>query len=212
MKPEPTRPVDTLDDLPADDPRRCLSGLVDGDADAVHGACSLWRNDPAARQTWHAYHLIGDVLRSEQLASAPAHDAAFLASLREKLAVEPVPLAPVAPVHKAHPRQAWLMPAAAAAGFVAVAGVLVVMGLGSPGAPGPAAVMAGASGAGLTVVNTAGQPVAARAQQREAGFIRDPLLDEYLRVHQAARGGVAAASPGGTLRQVDVAAPAGAPR
>lgn len=211
MKPQPTHPVESSDDLSVDDPRRWLSALADGDADAVHSACSLWRDDPAARQTWHAYHLIGDVLRSEELARPPARDAVFLAGLREKLAVEPVPLAPAAPVHTARRRQAWLMPAAAAAGFVAVAGVLVVTRLGSPGAAAPAAVMAGASGAGLTVVDTAGQP-AARVLQREAGFIRDPRLDEYLRAHQAARGGVAAASPGGTLRRVDVTAPAGAQR
>ncbi len=211
MKPQPTHPVETSDDLSADDPRRCLSALADGDADAVGSACNLWRDDPAARQTWHAYHLIGDVLRSEELARAPAHDAVFLAGLREKLGVEPVLLAPVAPVQRARRHQVWLMPAAAAAGFVVVAGVLVVTRLGSPGAVAPAAVMAGASGVGLTAVNTAGQP-AARAQQREAGFIRDARLDEYLRVHQAARGGVAAASPGGTLRRVDVAAPAGAQR
>ena len=148
--------------------------------------------------------------RSEELARPPAHDARFLAGLRQKLAVEPVPLAPAAPVLTARRRQSWLMPVAAAAGFVAVAGVLVVTRLGAPGAPAPAAVMAGDSGAGLTVVNTAAQPAA--QAQREAGFIRDPLLDEYLRAHQAARGGVAAASPGGTLRRVDVAAPAGGQR
>ncbi len=210
MKPQPTHPAEPSDDLSADDPRRWLSALADGDADALRSGCSYWRDDAAARQTWHAYHLIGDVLRSEELARPPAHDARFLAGLRQKLAVEPVPLAPAAPVLTARRRQSWLMPVAAAAGFVAVAGVLVVTRLGAPGAPAPAAVMAGASGAGLTVVNTAAQPAA--QAQREAGFIRDPLLDEYLRAHQAARGGVAAASPGGTLRRVDVAAPAGAQR
>jgi len=210
MKYQPTRPIDPPDDLPADDKRRYLSALADGDADAVHSACSLWRDDPAARQTWHAYHLIGDVLRSEELARAPARDAAFLAGLREKLAAEPVVLAPVAPVHKARRPQAWLMPAAAAAGFVVVAGVLVLTRLGSPGAPAPGAVMAGASGAGLTVVNAVAPPPAPALGGTP--FIRDPRLDEYLRVHQAARGGVAAASPGGTLRRVDVAAPAGAQR
>lgn len=210
MKSQPNRPVDPPDELPADDPRRCLSALADGEADAVHGACRLWADDPAARQTWHAYHLIGDVLRSDELARAPASDAAFLAGLREKLAAEPVVLAPVAPVQGARRPQSWLMPVAAAAGFVAVAGVLVVTRLSAPGAAEPAAAMAGASGAGLTVVSTAVPP--ATPPQREAGFIRDPRLDEYLRAHQAARGGVAAASPGGTLRRVDVAAPAGAQR
>lgn len=203
-------PAGPVDGLPDDDPRRWLSALADGDAAAAQRACSLWRDDTAARQTWHTYHLIGDVMRSDELAHPPARDAAFLAGLRTRLAAEPVLLAPPAPLPKARPRQAWLMPAAAAAGFVVVAGVLVLTRLGQPGVPGPAAVMAGASGAGLTAVNTAAAPVA--PAQRDAGFIRDPRLDEYLRAHQSASGGVAAAAPGGALRRVDVTVPAGASR
>lgn len=208
--PNPARLTPSADDLPADipdtDPRSWLSALADGQSDAADPACSLWRDDAAARQTWHAYHLIGDVLRSEELARKPARDAAFLASLREKLAAEPVVLAPGAAVARERPRQPWLMPMAAAAGFVAVAGVLVVLRLGTPGAPAPAAVLAGASEQGLTTVGNVAAP-SAQALTGGAGFIRDPRLDEYLRVHQAARGGVAAASPGGTLRRVDMVVP-----
>jgi len=207
MTPQPTGPAGPPDELPTEDTRQWLSALADGDADAVEDACRLWRDDPAARQAWHAYHLIGDVLRSDELARAPARDAAFLAGLRERLSAEPVVLAPDAPTPRAPRRQAWLMPAAAAAGFVAVAGVLVVMRLGTPGAPVPAAVMAGASAAGLTAVSSAVR--SAEQPPQEPAFIRDPRLDEYLRAHQSARGGVAAASPGGTLRRVDVVAPAG---
>lgn len=210
MKSLPKHPVDAPDDLPADDPRRCLSALVDGDAGAVQRGCGLWRDDEQARRTWHAYHLIGDVLRSEELARPPLRDAAFLAGLREKLAAEPVVLAPAEPAHRGRARQAWLLPAAAAAGFVVVAGVLVVARLGQPDAAAPAAVMAGASAAGLTVVKADAPPP--QPLQREAGFIRDPRLDEYLRAHQSAAGGVAVAAPGGTLRRVDVVVPAGAPR
>jgi len=209
MKPPPRPDVSPPDDLPADDPRRCLSALADGDADAAAQACQLWRDDEAARRTWHAYHLIGDVLRSNELAGTPARDAAFLAGLRDRLAAEPVVLAPAAaPAPRRH--QAWLMPAAAAAGFVIVAGALVVTRMVTPGAPAPAAVMAGASGAGFAVVSSAGP--AATARQPATVFIRDPRLDEYLRAHQSARGGVAAASPGGTLRHVDAVAPAGGQR
>ena len=206
-----THPAGPAEDLRDDDPRRWLSALADGDAEAVQRACSLWRDDAAARQTWHTYHLIGDVMRSDELARAPACDAAFLAGLRARLAAEPVVLAPVAaPPHRGRPRQAWLMPAAAAAGFVVVAGVLVLTRLGQPGVPGSAAVMAGASGAGLTAVKSAAAPVA--PARRDAGFIRDPRLDEYLRAHQSAGGAFAAAAPGGTLRRVDVTVPAGASR
>lgn len=208
MMPEPNRPVDARNDLPADDPGRCLSALVDGEADALERGCGLWRGDARARQIWHAYHLIGDVLRSEELARSPARDAAFVAGLRDRLAAEPVVLAPAA--RPARPRQAWLMPAAAAAGFVVVAGVLVVARLGQPGAAAPSAMMAGASAPGFTAVSA---PLRPRAQpQAVTPFIRDPQLDDYLRAHQAASGGVAAAAPGGTLRNVDVAVPMGAGR
>lgn len=176
---------------PAEDLRRCLSALADGEASALARACSSWRDDAAARETWHAYHLIGDVLRSEDLAHPPARDEAFLAGLRQRLAAEPAILAP-APVRPAAPartRQTWLMPAAVAAGFVVVAGVLVVARVSQPGAELPAGV--------ATATDTAPMVI-----------VRDERLDEFLRAHQAARGGVAVAAPGGALRRVEMAVPA----
>ncbi|HNK20223.1 MAG TPA: sigma-E factor negative regulatory protein, partial [Piscinibacter sp.] len=73
-----------------------LSALVDGEAadDDVKQACVDWRGDAKARQSWHAYQLIGDVLRSDDLASAAGRDEAFLRRLRARLADEPVVLAP----------------------------------------------------------------------------------------------------------------------
>ena len=51
--------------------------------------------------SWHAYQLIGDVLRSEDLAAEPAADEAFLVALRARLADEPVVLAPQPRVEEA---------------------------------------------------------------------------------------------------------------
>jgi RNA polymerase sigma-70 factor (ECF subfamily) len=138
MKPQPpSLSAPATDEPTAEDLRRCLSALADGEASELAQACRSWREDATARQTWHTYHLIGDVLRSEELAHAPARDEAFLASLRQRLAAEPTVLAP-APVQQANAprvRQPWLLPAAVAAGFVAVAGVLVVTRTSQPGAP-----------------------------------------------------------------------------
>src|SRR5690606_38900115 len=77
-----------------------LSALVDGELDdgLTARTCARWHEHPDMRATWHAWHLIGDVLRSEDLASDPAHDAAFLRALRARLAHEPVVLAPRPPV------------------------------------------------------------------------------------------------------------------
>ena len=97
-------------------------------------ALAHWANDAEGRAAWHAYQLIGDVLRSEDLASTPRHDAAFLAALRGRLADEPAVLAPrpVASTVRRRRRLAWAAPMAVAAGFVAVAGVLVVLQIGAP--------------------------------------------------------------------------------
>src|SRR5574341_547341 len=72
-----------------------LSALADGqlDAGAAAAITSRWRDDQGARSAWHAYHLIGDVLRSDDLANA-RRDEAFLRRLRTRLIDEPVVLAP----------------------------------------------------------------------------------------------------------------------
>lgn len=77
--------------------REQLSSLMDGDgtSDCVASACRLWRQDADHRAQWHTYHLIGDVLRSEDLGQRSAADAAFLQAVRERLAREPVVLAPI---------------------------------------------------------------------------------------------------------------------
>lgn len=217
MNAQPRRPEDTPPhEVRDDDPRRWLSALADGDADAAQAGCDLWRQDAEARRTWHAYHLIGDVLRSDELAGDPARDTAFLARLRERLAAEPVPLAPTPAASKAADgwRSRWLLPVAAAAGFVVVAGVLVVTRLAGPAGGIGEPVLAGGNpaGPGVTLVGSNPAAPAAASPQVRAVLIRDARLDEMLRAHQAARGGMPVAVPGGVLRQVEVAAPAGASR
>jgi sigma-E factor negative regulatory protein RseA len=81
----------------ADPAREGLSALVDGEADAgaVGGLVAQWREDSDARSAWHAYQLIGDVLRSDDLAGG-GRDREFLRQLHLRLAAEPVVLAPSA--------------------------------------------------------------------------------------------------------------------
>ncbi|WP_290871294.1 sigma-E factor negative regulatory protein [Aquabacterium sp.] len=115
-----------------------LSALVDGEATApeVARACAQWRDDPEARERWHSYHLIGDVMRSEDLAQAD-RGADFLRAFRERLAQEPVVLAPaaaqatlaaqpaVAVQAPALRKRVWAGPLSVAAGIVLVVGALV---------------------------------------------------------------------------------------
>lgn len=198
------------DEVPAGDDRLWLSALADGDSQAAHKACELWRGDAEARRSWHAYHLIGDVLRSDELAGTPARDAAFLQGLRARLAQEPVIVAPAdagavlqATRATAPRRHRWLLPMAAAAGFVAVAGVLVVLRMG--GADGQAgwSTLAGASSPKVTLVGAGTPHNVTTLPGTGAVVIRDPRLDEFLRAHQSARGGMAVAAPGGALRRVE---------
>lgn len=167
-------------------PGAWLSALVDGHADGLDQACSRWRDDAGLRRDWHAYHLIGDVLRSEDLAARPGHDAAFLAGLRERLAQEPVVLAP-APARR---RQAWLVPAAAAAGFVVVAGVLVVVRMGQ--APRSDAQLAESQPPARGVRVEAPVPVS-----------HDQALDPYVRAHRQFGPGITVTAPGYPLRHAD---------
>ena len=87
-----------------------LSALVDGEVDAQSAAAlsEAWRQDPELRARWHGYQLIGDVLRSPELAGA-GRDAAFLAALRGRLAQEPVVLAP-APLEAPEPASSAASP------------------------------------------------------------------------------------------------------
>jgi sigma-E factor negative regulatory protein RseA len=189
----------------ADDRAALISALVDGEAQALQPGCELWRDDAQARRTWHTYHLIGDVLRSDDLAAAPARDAAFLAALRTRLAQEPAVLAPQ-PAKAPARRVAWLVPAAAAAGFVAVAGVLVVTRLAAPADEAPVLAVGGSAGGGLTLTTNGARPV--QPLVIEGRLIRDERLDAYLRAHREASGGFAVAVPGGTPRNIETLAPA----
>jgi sigma-E factor negative regulatory protein RseA len=189
------------------DPRAVMSALCDGDSAAAGPACAAWAQDAQARRAWHEYHLIGDVLRSDELALRPQRDAAFLAALRTRLAQEPVPLAPqpVAAVQVASSsllaaprsmaRLGWRAPVAVAAGFAAVA---VVIGLVRPGAGFGGAAQEALAGAGTLSVSADSILVSTQAGAGglagvgfvvapESLMIRNPQLDAHLRAHQAAR-------------------------
>lgn len=188
--------------------KRLLSELADGelDAEGTRRACAVWREDPALRDDWHSYHLIGDVLRSEDLAATPRHDEAFLSALRSRLAAEPVVLAPQpAAPRAAAARRRWVAPMAVAAGFMAVAGVLVVTRLAAPVQdPSSTALAAAEPVQASSTVQDASE--AALAPGREQQLIRDARLDRYLAAHKQF-GGDALAVPGVSLRHAAVIVP-----
>lgn len=200
------------------DRREALSALMDGQGAEADRACRAWRDDAGARADWHAYHLIGELMRSDDVRCAAQHDARFLAGLRERLAAEPVVLAPaasVAPARQSAWRHAWVAPMAVAAGFVAVAGVLVVTRVAAPeGATHDrSALLAGPTperAAGLQSVATAVAPRTAGAAGlpgTEGRLIRNAELDRYLAAHKQYSNTSALAVPGGAVRNTAAAAP-----
>ena len=203
-----------------------LSALMDGelDADTLAALCEDWHRDPDLRSRWHGYHLVGDVMRSEDLASTPGRDAAFLHQLRLRLDAEPVVLAPrplPAPVLTPSPStsavrsgrawRAWRSSAAVAAGFVVVAvGAVSLMRPQSSGveiatavpAPSPAQVVtvSGSSRADGGVPGTNNAVL-------NGTVIRDARLDQYLAAHQQLAGGSLLGGHAAFLRQAATDAP-----
>ena len=200
--------------------RERLSALVDGELEShvVVQACMAWRDDAEHRSTWHAYQLIGDVLRSDDLASEPSRDVAFLSALRGRLAAEPVvlvtqPIEATGSADRVVPGSSrargwtWVGASAVAAGFVAVAGVLVLTGV--PGvSPTPAAAADSIAlsaapaaqprpAAVVQATNTVAEPQALVANGK---LIRDARLDRYLAAHKQFAGTSALGVPSGFLR------------
>lgn len=131
-----------------------LSALADGQLRGTAFAQAVDRvlHDDEARATWHRYHLIGDVLRSGELAQCDG-DSAFLSRLQGRLKQEPgfarpvsvqaptpVLVAPaepapvVLPVAANEPVFRWKM----LAGFASMAAVAAIGWnlIGAPGMPG----------------------------------------------------------------------------
>jgi negative regulator of sigma E activity len=193
-------------------PREILSALADGQAhpDEVARACAAWRQQPGARATWHAYHLIGEAMRSPDQAAA-SDSAAFLQRMRARLAEEPVVLspqsaqsvgrgaAPQAPVNAssaalAQPlkRRMWAGPMAVAASFAAIVGMLTANLGGTIGQPegtqvarsGVGWAEGGAQSAGMASALMGGGSFSAARTQAHAWLPSDPRLEQAMSVQR----------------------------
>lgn len=165
------------------DKQELISALADGQlrGDALARGIAAAAGDPAGRGSWHAYHVIGEVLRS---GSAPVGSApeAFLGRLQQRLQQE-------APVAAAAPALRVERPAANDGRWKLVAGLASVAAVAAVGwnVWGTAGV---ASGPQLAAAPGVVVPVAAQA------MIRDPRLDRLLAAHRQFGGAPALQSPG----------------
>jgi sigma-E factor negative regulatory protein RseA len=121
-------------------------------------------NTPYARQLWDTYHLIGDVMRSDDLAIQPT--SRFYARVSAALDAEPPIVAP-APVARRHLLRLSL------SGVAVAAAVVSVVWMARP------ALFGGGDAAGTPPV---------LAQVDESSQPTDPALADYMAAHQAMAG------------------------
>ncbi len=174
-----------------------ISALVDGRLQGEDFARTManMASQPNDVATWHLYHLIGDVLRSEDLAVG-THSNDFLARLEGKLAMEPIQAAavPQVPMQVAATQRSANADAMRwkwATGLVASA-LVAVVGMGQWNQ---------ATTSSLQATVTA---VPADAQI----VLRDPQLDALMAAHQQLGGHSALQMPSGFLRNATFERPA----
>jgi sigma-E factor negative regulatory protein RseA len=166
-----------------------LSAFVDGESlGEVEGFGSLFSElNSEDRAAWSSYHLIGDALRSDDLAVSPATSSAFLAGFAARLEAEPHVLAPTALPASKKPLSALrrrVVPVFAVAAAAATLTWIVVPQLQRvDGAPG-GVQMASVGSDGVQRVAMASVPSGATQPSQDMNIIRDASLDQYLEAHQ----------------------------
>ena len=202
------------------DHREQVSALADGRLSGREFAAAVefMADEGDARATWHVYHLVGDVLRSPELAEC-RQDRAFVERLRVRLAAELVDRPRVSDAIEniaSNDRETgtigrnfvqepaangeafrWKL-AAGVASFAAVAAI--AWNLSSQGG----------GGAQLARSTPGAPPVLASSAQEGSAvvMIRDPQLDEFLAAHRQLGGASALQMPSGFLRNATFEAPA----
>lgn len=191
-------------------PEQWVSALVDGEIDSEQLAEMLAAEDgrEALLGSWHAYQVIGDVLRGDGAVATAHAPGDFLAGVRERLRSEAMPVvaqpmhdgvrlqAPVPEVSQVRGAAAndsvfrWKL----VAGLASLAAVMAVSwtilggapsAVGGPTGPQLAAVPAGSEVAAPLVAKVATEPSSAVVVHTGQGtLIRDARLEELLAEHR----------------------------
>jgi sigma-E factor negative regulatory protein RseA len=188
-----------------------ISALADGElqgAELTQALLTLGAS-AEARAEWHAYHLVGDVLRLGSRAAIGAHDDAFVERVSQRLQQDK-PSPPNAgrggkasvPVSANDSVWRWKL----VAGLSSLA---VVAGLGWQVAA-HRAEDAGLVRLATTAATPGGaQPNSSQAVAQETPImIRDPFLDQLIAAHQQLGGASALQMPAGFLRNATFQRPA----
>ena len=176
-----------------------ISALMDGELSVsdLHAVLQLLEQEDPVANDWHAYHLVGDVLRSNALAPDSA-DLAFLTRLDQRLQQESPPQwdmgvveSATLPTESAHTSAAngpWRWVAGVALSLVLVGGVS--LSLWPQEKPASQAQLAASPESAPTAVATGDGAV----------MLRDPELDALMAAHQQLGGHSAWQMPSGFLR------------
>ncbi|AVO43033.1 sigma-E factor negative regulatory protein [Simplicispira suum] len=191
-----------------------LSALADGELEGeeLAQALALCTQD-ASRASWHTYHLIGDVLRSPELARASDSERLLL-RLRTELAQSPaqsttassdIPISaePVVRVPGSSAANDSIWRWKLVAGFASMAAVAAI-GWNS------LSVLRGEQPQAAQLAAAAPPAASAPTELAQAGapvMIRDPRLDELLAAHKQFGGASALQMPAGFLRNATFEAP-----
>ena len=183
-----------------------ISALADGHlqgetfARAVEAAAA----DNAARQTWHTYHLIGDVLRSGEHAAGTL-PSAFMARLQLRLQQEQRAPEVGNGASATAAARAAAQPAANDASFrwKLVAGFASLAAMAAIGWT----VIGGSSGISTQPQLAAVPPGTVLAESERGTMIRDARLDEFLAAHRQLGGASALQNPAGFLRNATFEGP-----
>jgi sigma-E factor negative regulatory protein RseA len=183
-----------------------VSALADGQVggDELAGALEAAKADP---QAWRTYHLIGDVMRSGELARATPSDR-FLARLQESLRAERPQGAAIQPIRVLEPAAAVADPARPAAneqrwklvaGLASVAAVAAIgwTVIGATSGDRGAAQLAASPAPGVVLTGT-----------QQGTMLRDERLDKLLAAHRQLGAATAVQAPNGFLRNATFEGPA----
>jgi sigma-E factor negative regulatory protein RseA len=169
-----------------------VSSFVDGESlgDIANLGQFLAEFSSQDRAAWSDYHLIGDALRSDDLAESPARSSAFMASFSARFESEAHVLAPAASAlvtdkARGNVFRRRFVPAFAVAAAAATLTWIVVPQLQGVDRHAGAQVASTGNADSVQRVAMASVPATAtRSPVVEANIIRDADLDQYLEAHQ----------------------------
>jgi sigma-E factor negative regulatory protein RseA len=162
-----------------------ISCLIDGELDRgeaealLRGVC----DDADLRARWEQMHLVGDALRSSEVAAC--HAGSFCRRVAAALASEPTVLAPRKAPERSQARR-WIVPGVAVAASVAALGWVALPML----APPPSVTLATAPAASPAPA-AAEQPQPQPVTSRRSVPAMNASLDVYLSAHRELTGGTA---------------------